>query len=345
VTGDTLFISDQVYTFENTDPINNPNDFNITDLTCYPFSMGGACSDCDVSYKYTPVRFILFVDGGVDIVCKDSIDARGDLNLNGLKNEIADAVLYTNYFLYGSSALDTNPTYRAAQIAASDVNNDGNTLTVGDLVYLLRVIVGDALPYPKLAPFASTADVTMANGTLSTDAAVNIGAVYATFNVHGAYDVVSNTDMDVLSAENDGQLKVLVYSGTTDMSKSIEAGTSDLFTVNGNVDLVDVQVADYNGNMLNTHINKSVLPTSFALHQNVPNPFNPTTKIGLDLPTASNWSIDIYNVAGQKVTSFSGNNVGTVSVEWDASNVASGIYFYKATVGDWTQTKKMVLMK
>jgi len=345
VTGDTLFISDQVYTFENTDPINNPTQYNITDLTCYPFSMGGACSDCDVSYKYTPVRFILFVDGGVDIVCKDSIDARGDLNLNGLKNEIADAVLYTNYFLYGSSALDTNPTYRAAQIAASDVNNDGNTLTVGDLVYLLRVIVGDALPYPKLAPFASTADVTMANGTLSTDAAVNIGAVYATFNVHGAYDVVSNTDMDVLSAENDGQLKVLVYSGTTDMSKSIEAGTSDLFTVNGNVDLVDVQVADYNGNMLNTHINKSVLPTSFALHQNVPNPFNPTTKIGLDLPTASNWSIDIYNVAGQKVTSFSGNNVGTVSVEWDASNVASGIYFYKATVGDWTQTKKMVLMK
>jgi hypothetical protein len=342
VTGDTLFISSQVFDYQNTDPINDQS-HEITDLTCRPFSMGGACADCDVSAKYQPVRFILFWNGGIDIACADSIDDKGDLNLNKVAYEIADAVLYTNYFLYGPSALD--PLYYDAQVAASDVNADGNPLSVGDLVYLLRVVVGDALPFPKLAPFANTANVTLANGTLSTNANVDLGAVYATFEVNGSYNVVSNTDMEVLSAESDGLLKVLVYSGTSNMSNAIDAGASDLFTVNGNVNLVDVEVADYQGNMLNTKVSKSVLPTSFALHQNVPNPFNPTTKIGLDLPTASDWSISIYNVAGQLVQSFNGNGVGTVSVEWDASNVASGIYFYRATVNDWTQTKKMVLMK
>jgi hypothetical protein len=343
--GDTLWISSQVFDFQNTDPIND-TEYEITDLSCYfAMSFGGACGDCDVSDKYEPVRFILFWNGGIDIVCADSIDGRGDINLNGIDNEIADAVLYTNYFLYGYPALDPNPQFREAQIAASDVNADGVPLTVGDLVYQLRIIVGDALPFPKLAPFANTANVTLANGTLSTSSSVDLGAVYATFEVNGAYDLVSNTDMEVLSAESDGQLKVLVYAGTTNLTNSINAGSADLFTVNGDVDLVSVEVADYSGNMLNTQVSKSVLPTSFALHQNVPNPFNPTTKIGLDLPTASDWSLAIYNVAGQLVESFSGNGVGTVNVEWDASSVASGIYFYKATVADWTQTKKMVLMK
>ncbi len=78
--------------------------------------------------KYEPIRCIEFWEGGVDIVCADSIDAPGDLNLNGIAYEIADAVLYTNYFLYGMAALDPDPMRREAQIAASDVNRDGTSL-------------------------------------------------------------------------------------------------------------------------------------------------------------------------------------------------------------------------
>ncbi len=72
--------------------------------------------------KYQPDTVVNFYNGGIDIVCADSIDARGDLNLNGIANEIADAVMYTQYFLYGLDALDANPLFREAQIAASDVN-------------------------------------------------------------------------------------------------------------------------------------------------------------------------------------------------------------------------------
>jgi hypothetical protein len=118
-----------------------------------------------------------------------------------------------------------------------------------------------------------------------------------------------------------------------------------LFIVNGNVQLKTAEAADYNGNLMELRVSKSAMPTSFALSQNVPNPFNPTTKIGLALPTQSDWTLGIYNVTGQLVKSFSGNNVGNVTVEWDASQVPSGVYFYKVNAGSFTDTKKMVLLK
>jgi len=285
------------------------------------------------------------MNGGVDVACADSIDARGDINLNGVANEIADAVLFTNYFLKGINAFDPNPQRRQGMIAATDVNADGHALTVGDLVYLLRIIVGDALPFPKLSPFAGAATVNFANGSVSTASAGEIGGVYATFAVNGSYTVSSNTNMQVETSEVNGELKVLVYSGLTNLSNRIASGTNELFTVNGDVELKSVEVADYYGNMLNTRVNKVSMPTSFALSQNVPNPFNPTTKLGFALPNQTDWTLNIYNVAGQLVKSFSGNNIGNVSVEWDASMAPSGVYFYKLNAGSYSDTKKMVLMK
>ena len=176
VGGDTLWISDQVFDFENTNPMTDP-DYNITGLDCaFPFHYGGYCDPaCLIGMKVVS-RFRSLCSGTVvlTLLAPNDIDARGDINLNGIANEIADAVMYTNYFLYGMSALPVLG--REGAIAASDVNNDGRTLTVGDLVYLLRVIVGDALPYPKLAPFASNATVNFANGSVSTESGSEIGA-------------------------------------------------------------------------------------------------------------------------------------------------------------------------
>jgi len=95
------------------------------------------------------------------------------------------------------------------------------------------------------------------------------------------------------------------------------------------------------------------LPAAFALSQNRPNPFNPTTTFDLYLPTACDWRCDIFNVAGQIIKSVSGHDeAGAVPITWNGtdangSRVASGIYFYRITAdnGRFTQTKKMVLMK
>ncbi len=88
------------------------------------------------------------------------------------------------------------------------------------------------------------------------------------------------------------------------------------------------------------------LPAEFALSQNYPNPFNPTTNIELALPVASDYSLTIYNIAGQVVETFAGHaDAGYLKVEWNAQRLASGIYLYKMVAGSYTDTKKMVLLK
>ena len=104
-------------------------------------------------------------------------------------------------------------------------------------------------------------------------------------------------------------------------------------------------MSDYNGNMMNVDMSAKIAPSTFSLKQNYPNPFNPTTDITIVLPEQSEWKLDIYNVAGQLIRTFSGYDIGEVTVTWDAAGVASGIYFYKATAGQYTDSKKMVLMK
>jgi hypothetical protein len=332
ITGDTLFLSAHVYGYDL-----------VGELTGLPGYGGwqGTGLNCMEGDKIHPDTVVNFYNGGVDIVCADSIDRRGDLNLNGIDNEIADAVLYTNYFLYGVSAFFI---MLEGQIAASDVNNDGIPLTVGDLVYLIRIITGDALPFPKLAPFSAAADIEVVNGNISIASSENIGAAYMVFNVNGDYSVVNHTDMEIIYAEREGQLHMLVYSGVDNMTNSLPAGHNELVTVAGAA-LHSVEVSDYNGNLMNARVEKTALPTEFTLSQNVPNPFNPTTKIGFDLPVVTDWRLDVYNVNGQLIESFDGTDLGHVEVTWDASNVASGIYFYKLSAGAFSDTKKMVLMK
>jgi|GEM_PF-942993 len=355
-TGNELYIAGDsaVHTFEwdkwlKADNLILCTDYPITTDSADGVVIGGWCPK-DGQYmgcnNNNPAKQVIenlyFMNGGIDIACADEIDARGDVNLNGVKNEIADAVVFTNFFIKGISAFTINP---QGQVAATDVNNDGHVLTVGDLVYLLRIIVGDALPIQKLSPFAGGVTVNVANGSVSTESASELGAVYATFAINGAYSVSNKTNMKLESGEVNGELKVLVYSGMSNLSNRIASGTNELFTVSGDVELKSVEVADYYGNMLSTRLNKISLPTSFALSQNVPNPFNPTTKLGFALPNQTEWTLSIYNVAGQLVKSFSGNNIGNVSVEWDASMAPSGVYFYKLNAGSYSDTKKMVLMK
>jgi hypothetical protein len=327
IMGDTLWISDHVYTYEMVD---------ITGTIHYGGHWWlGDCQNPDPE-KPSPIPFIDFIHGGVDIICADSIDARGDINLNNIANEIADAVLFTNYFIYGLGVFNINV---EGQIAATDVNNDGKILTVGDLVMLVRIITGDALPFPKLSPFANTVEVLNNGSVITSKSAVDVGAALFVFDGPGS--VENLTDMKMLSDVVDGQLRVLVWSDNT---TNIPAGTTDLIRVNGDVNLVESSVSDYYGNLMNVSAAK-VIPTSFALKQNFPNPFNPATNINIFLPEQADWKLDIYNVAGQLVKSFSGNDIGEVTVTWDAAGVASGIYFYKATAGQYTDTKKMVLMK
>jgi hypothetical protein len=94
------------------------------------------------------------------------------------------------------------------------------------------------------------------------------------------------------------------------------------------------------------------MPTEFALHENYPNPFNPTTTLRFDLPEVSSITLTIYNMLGQSVRTFNMNDTpaGFHSIKWDATNdygdpVGAGVYLYQLRANDFVKTKKMVLLK
>jgi len=91
----------------------------------------------------------------------------------------------------------------------------------------------------------------------------------------------------------------------------------------------------------------SSIPAHFSLSQNYPNPFNPITKIKYALPQDSYVRLEIFNILGEKVATLVNGRqkAGYKSVSWDGGRFSSGIYFYRLNCGDYTQTRRMILLK
>ena len=97
------------------------------------------------------------------------------------------------------------------------------------------------------------------------------------------------------------------------------------------------------------------IPDKFQLHQNYPNPFNPTTIIKYQIKELSSphalsgdlVTLKIYDILGKEVTTLVNEkqSPGTYEVSWDGSSYPSGVYFYKLMAGDFTETKKMLMIK
>lgn len=101
-----------------------------------------------------------------------------------------------------------------------------------------------------------------------------------------------------------------------------------------------------NVGFLGVTINNYV-PSEFSLFQNYPNPFNPVTNIKFDIPKAGNVSLKVFDITGKEVAELVNENMqaGSYNYDFDASGLASGVYFYRVTSGSYTNIKKMVLVK
>ncbi|MEO8210830.1 MAG: T9SS type A sorting domain-containing protein, partial [bacterium] len=91
----------------------------------------------------------------------------------------------------------------------------------------------------------------------------------------------------------------------------------------------------------------SELPASFKLYQNYPNPFNPGTNIKYQIVNSNFVELKIYDVLGKQVATLVNQkqSAGTYSVDWNASNFPSGVYFYSIKAGSFKETKRMILLK
>ncbi len=102
-----------------------------------------------------------------------------------------------------------------------------------------------------------------------------------------------------------------------------------------------------NGFIIGINPISTEIPVKFNLYQNYPNPFNPVTKIKFDLPKSESVKLIIYDALGREISTIINEklNAGIYSVDWDATNYPSGVYFYQLTSGSYIETKKMVLVK
>jgi len=108
----------------------------------------------------------------------------------------------------------------------------------------------------------------------------------------------------------------------------------------------------YDSVITNVGENKNDLPTVFSLEQNYPNPFNPSTTIKYSIPTdvrgeMQEVSLMVYDVLGKEVATLvnTKQSAGSYEVEFNASKLTSGVYFYRLTSGSFVEVKKMMMIK
>ena len=140
----------------------------------------------------------------------------------------------------------------------------------------------------------------------------------------------------------------LYWTSTSGDGRTVVAGGKAIhartFGNGGTLYNIEVDTNDIPVGIVN---NSGNTPESYTLYQNYPNPFNPSTQIRFDIAKASGVKLTIYNQLGQQVTLLVNGELqaGSYSYNFDASAYPSGVYFYKLETEDFTQTKKMLLIK
>lgn len=159
-------------------------------------------------------------------------------------------------------------------------------------------------------------------------------------------------------------LMEICFNNSTYTSNSITAATNspnkvfhqhqDLTTGDGCIDITTGAIQNYRPNIsiganIVTNKQKEItnIPAEYTLYQNYPNPFNPVTKIKFDIPKSGFTTLIIYNMLGQEISSLvnENKNAGTYIIDFNAVNLPSGTYFYKLISGNFSEIRKMVVIK
>ena len=176
---------------------------------------------------------------------------------------------------------------------------------------------------------------------------------------HFAGSFIAGMDRLNWSPNSEADLKeYVIYRGTSPTEKILVETTRDTFYLNNNPqagnsywwirarDIHD-NLSDYSSLVITDIKETGMIPTTYSLSQNYPNPFNPTTTIKYALPQASHVSLSVFNTLGQRVALLvdGKQEAGYREVTFDASGLMSGVYFYRLQAVEYTETKKLILMK
>ncbi|HRE41975.1 MAG TPA: T9SS type A sorting domain-containing protein [Ignavibacteria bacterium] len=163
------------------------------------------------------------------------------------------------------------------------------------------------------------------------------------------FDSLYGGDIKLIMNTNPNSLNVSPGNSVDIISTQFVArGTSNLNSVTRLKQLADsIKTFFDGGTVIGIPSNVSEVPVDFQLFQNFPNPFNPETNIKFNIPERTLVSLDVVDITGRKVKTIVNEvlNSGSYNYTFDGSNLTSGIYFYRLTSGNFSQTKKMILLK
>lgn len=155
-----------------------------------------------------------------------------------------------------------------------------------------------------------------------------------------------NGGADTFLVRTGTQLLALMGNNDTTVLKwSVQTRGATSEPIIKNVDTFSVILVK--GKPLSVQKNNNMLPSVYSLSQNYPNPFNPSTKIEYQLPASSNVEMKVLDILGREIATLVNEtkSAGTYSVEWNASQFPSGMYFYRMQAGNFVQIKKLLLLK
>jgi hypothetical protein len=280
---------------------------------------------------------------GIHAVYSDSIYATGTTYLLVLKYKFYPDVRDDSVYLFINPLISiTEPT---PNLIHGESNNDdpaniggvyirqGSSAAASNLI-LDGIRIGtawsDVLPV-ELTSFTATTDIN--NVILSWSTATEL----------------NNLGFEIQKMEGGNEFVTIGFvpgHGTTTESKSYKFTDANLSTGSYTYRLKQV---DFNGTFsYSNEVNVDVTsPNRFELVQNYPNPFNPSTTIQFALPQSSFVTLRVYNALGQEVSTLVNGftESGIHSINFDASNLNSGIYFYKLDAGQYSDVRKMTLIK
>ena len=198
---------------------------------------------------------------------------------------------------------------------------------------------------PFLSEIEVDPDTLPANGTSQGIITISPKNNSDTLLAPGLDNQLSNTGVGTLSAVTD--LGNGIYEATITAPVAVGTDTISVFVISGaDTILIFQKAVVYYDNPVSIN-DTPISPNEFYLFQNSPNPFNPRTVISYQLPVNGKVMLKVYDVLGNEVATLVNEekSSGTYKIEFDATGLTSGLYFYKLMAGNFSETKKMILLK
>ena len=269
----------------------------------------------EIEVRQVVIEAVLLGDDG----CAHNGDANESGGLEPVN--VLDVVMMVGFILGNNDEITEGST----GFCNADINSDG-LLNILDVVAVVQVILNGR------TDSASAVEIIKSSEGVSFVADGSVGGIQMTIS-HGDDFSIEMTDKAMVADyRTEGNSTILMV---------VNPESNELFVAEGNY-TIETVVAAANGEYIDISV-----PSAFSVSNAYPNPFNPTTSLNINLDAASYVSVKVFNVMGQLIDTVTEGQmtVGTHAINWDASSVASGVYFINTEVGTSLSSQKVMLLK